>query len=640
MHAGANSIWQDLWNTKPVYPATLPDPTKSSYADGGGTGGAHNVIDYNASGTTRNNSQNLKGTGVLTYHIPKIEGLSAKLFVNYMRDYSKNAQFTKPIKFWTYDVASQIYTQVGGLGSAAQLRISQSQSSMLTSQFSLNYDRIFASDHHLALMALYEGIDYGSEWISAGRDDYLSTSIEQLFAGNSGTSINDGSASEMGRSSFVGRLNYSYKNRYLLETTFRADASAKFPPEKRWGYFPGVSLGWRISEEGFMNNVSTVDDLKLRTSYGSSGNDGVGNFQYMSGYAIDMNYLINNTVRQGILSTGMANPDLTWEKIKIYNAAIDWSLLNRTIYGTAEVFYRTRTGIPATRVTTLPNTFGASLPPENLNSINNRGFEIELGTTGNTGDFVYNISGNIAWARAKWDHYEEPEYTDPDQMYLNKISGEWTDRRLMYQSDGLFISQAEIDALPFDQDLQGNVTLRPGDIRYVDVNEDGKLDWRDQVKIPGTVPLWTYGINLNLKYRNFDLSTLFQGAFGYYTHVVLAGGILSEKTYELRWTENNNDPHALIPRLGGSGMNGLTSDYRLKSAGYLRLKTLSLGYNLPPELLRSAYMQQVRIYLAGVNLLTFDKLRKYGVDPEMPDGMGGYYYPQQRTISFGLNISF
>jgi hypothetical protein len=366
----------------------------------------------------------------------------------------------------------------------------------------------------------------------------------------------------------------------------------------------------------------------------------VGNFQYLSGYAIDMNYLINNTVRQGINSTGLANPDLTWEKIKIHNAAVDWSLLNRKLYGTAEVFYRTRSGIPATRITTLPNTFGASLPPENLNSINNRGFEFVIGTVGNQADFTYNISSNISWSRAKWDHYEQPEYTDPDEIRLNKISGEWTDRRLMYKSDGLFTSQAEIDALPFDQDLQGNTTLRPGDIRYVDVNGDGRLDWRDQVKVPGTVPLWIYGLNINLKYKNFDFSSLFQGAFGYYTHAVLAGGILSEKTYELRWTESNNDAHALVPRLGGAGTNGLTSDYRMKSAGYLRLKAMSLGYNLPPALLKRIQIQQARFHLSGINLLTFDKLKKYGVDPEMPDGMGGYYYPQQRTISLGLNLSF
>jgi TonB-linked SusC/RagA family outer membrane protein len=640
MHAGANSIWQDLWATWPIYPATLPDPTKISYANGGGVGNVGNVIDHKASGSMTRYTRSMRGTGVLTYKIPGIEGLSAKLFMNYIQSYSGSDQFTKPTQFYTYDYGSDTYTLRGQLGSAAQLRVRQDQGRTVTGQFSLHYDRVFASVHNLSVLALYEGIDSNSRWISAGRDDYLSASIEQLFAGNSGTAINDGSASEMGRSSYVGRLNYSYMYKYLFETTLRADASAKFAPKKRWGYFPSVSLGWRLSEEEFMKSISIIDDLKLRASYGSSGNDGVVNFQYLSAYSIDRNYIMANTIRQGILSTGMANPDLTWEEIKIYNAAVDWSLLNRKLYGTVDIFYRTRSGIPATRLAILPNTFGATLPQENLNSINNRGFELEVGSNGKIGDLIFDINANIAWARAKWDHYEEPEYTDPDQEFTSKISGEWTDRRLMYKSDGLFTSQAEIDALPFDQDQQGNASLRPGDIRYVDLNGDGNLDWRDQVKIAGTTPLWTGGITLNLKYKNFDLSALFQGAFGHTRNVILNGGNVNAKTYELRWSENNNDRNALIPRLGGASTNGLTSDYRLQKASYIRLKTLSVGYNLPDQWLKSIGCQQARIFISGFNLLTFNRLRKYGVDPEMPDGYGGYYYPQQRTISFGLNVSF
>jgi TonB-linked SusC/RagA family outer membrane protein len=643
MHAGDNSVWQDLWNTLPTCPATLPDPSKISWADGQGTGGAHVSSNYDLYGASRNSSQNLKGTGVLTYSIPRVEGLSAKLFVNYMRNYSKSSTFSKPVEFYRYDILSNTYTLAGALGSQAQMRVNQSQSSMLTTQLSLNYDRVFARVHHLAAMALYEGIDYGSEWISAGRDGYLSTAIEQLFAGNSETATNGGAASEMGRSSFVSRLNYSYMDKYLLETTLRMDASAKFAPKKRWGYFPGISFGWRISQEDFMKRVSLVDDLKIRVSYGSSGNDGVGNFQYLSGYAINGIYLLGGSVRQGIRSTGMANPDLTWEKIDIYNAGADWSLLNRTLYGTVEAFYRMRSGIPANRLTTLPNTFGASLPSENLNSLNDRGFEFSLGTARKYGDFSFDVNGNISWSRAKWEHYEEAERTDPDESRLYIASGKWTDRRIGYRSDGLFSSQAEIDALPFDQDLRGNATLRPGDIRYIDDNGDGKLDWRDQVVLgPGTSPHWMYGINLNVKYGNFDFATLFQGAFGYYTHIVLLHGnkFNSEQIYNLRWTESNSDAHALIPRLGGASTNNLTSDYRLKSAGYLRLKTLSFGYNIPSELLRAIHIRQARFYLSGINLLTLDRLRRYNIDPEMPDGQGGYYYPQQRTVSMGLNVSF
>ena len=633
-------VWQDLWASQPIYPSKLPDPTKIPYAFGAGVGNVRNVIDYKSAGSSTQYNRSMRGTGVLTYLIPGIQGLSAKLFMNYLQTYSGNDTFTRPTQFWSYDYGTDTYQLRGALGSAAQLRVQQSQGRVVTGQLSLHYDRVFANVHEVSAMALYEGIDAYNRWISAGRDDYLSSAIEQLFAGNNATAINNGSADEMGRTSYVGRLKYSYNHKYLIEATLRADASAKFAANKRWGYFPGLSLGWRLSEEGFMKGLSSLDELKLRASYGSSGYDNVGSFQYLSAYSVDMTYVMADASRQGIRSTGMANPNLTWEQVKIYNVGVDWSLFDKKLFGTAEVFYRTRSGIPATRRTTLPSTFGATLPQENLNSLNNRGFELEIGTMGKTGDLQYEISGNVAWARAKWDHYEEPDYTDPDQIYTSKMSGEWVDRRLMYKSNGLFTSQAEIDALPFDQDLQKNATLRPGDIRYVDVNGDGKLDWRDQVKITGTTPLWTTGLNLNLKYKNFYLSSLFQGAFGHTRNVKLYGDYNNQKMYELRWTEKNNDRNALVPRLGGAGTNNIFSDYRLKKASYVRLKVISVGYELPEKWLQNYGFQKARIYLSGYNVFTFNKLSKYGVDPEMPDGYGGYYYPQQRTISLGANLSF
>ena len=342
----------------------------------------------------------------------------------------------------------------------------------------------------------------------------------------------------------------------------------------------------------------------------------------------------------GLISTGLANPDLTWEKIKISNLGVDFSFLNRKLYGEIEAFYRQRLGIPATRITSLPSTFGASLPPENLNSINSKGFELNLGTAGKMGEVSYDVSGNISWSTSKWDHFEEPEYTDKDQKRLYQQSGQLIDRNVGYLSDGLFTSQSQIDQLNFDQDLQGNKTLRPGDVRYKDVNGDGKLDWKDQVEIgKGTIPHWMFGFNTTLKYKNFDFSALFQGAFGYYTYVNLASTMAASTFYyDQRWTTTNKDPNAIIPRLGGAGTNGFFSDYYYKKSGYIRLKSASVGYSLPKQWLNKIAFSQVRIYAAGTNLLTFSKLSKFGIDPEAPNV--GWYYPQQRTISFGVNASF
>ena len=643
--AGINTVWQDFWNTLPIYPATLPDPTKISYADGKGTGGAHVTSNTDLGGYINDKKLNVRATISLKYDFGKwVKGLSAKVFVNYYDDVIYNKRFTRPAAFYRYDVASDTYISSGALGTQAQMSQRHDHNTMLTRQFSLNYDNVLADDHALQVLALYEAIDYNGNWLSVSRDEFLTPALEEIFVGSTETMKNDGASSEMGRMSFVGKINYTYKNKYLLETTLRADASAKFAPGHRWGVFPSASLGWRISEESFMDDTkSVIDDLKIRASYGRSGNDAVGNFQYLSGYKLNGYYLLGDKSMSGIVTTGLANPDLTWEKFEIWNVGMDYSFKNRLVYGEADAFYRKRSGIPATRTASTSPSFGASFPAENLNSMNDRGFELSIGSSKSYEDFSFDVSGNISWSRAEWDHYEEQTYTDPDQIRINKVSGQWTDRTFGYISDGLFTSQEEIDNLPFDQDNQGNASLRPGDIRYVDVNGDKVLDWRDQVEIgKGTVPHWMYGFNLNFKYKDFDLSTLFQGAFGYNTMVSLYHGTLNypQEVFDMRWTEENNDANALYPRLGGAATNGYTSDYFYKKAGYLRLKSLALGYTLPKEICQKFFMQQCRIYFAGTNLFTINKLGKYHVDPEAPSGNAGYYYPQQRTLSVGVNVSF
>jgi TonB-linked SusC/RagA family outer membrane protein len=640
--AGINTLWQDLWNSLPIYPATLPDPTKNSYANGQGVGSVKLDSDYGIAGYNKTDNQDLKGTFVAKYNIAPIKGLSAKVFINYERQYTGNKVFNKPYQFYTYDASTKTYTLAGSNGAYASLDIKRYEVKNITSQFSLNYDRTFGTDHHITALALYENINYNNDYLEASRDNFITPAIEQLFAGSVGSSVANGSASENGRASYVGRLNYTYKDKYLLETSLRADASAAFASDKRWGYFPSVSLGWRLSKENFIKNISGIDELKVRTSYGSSGLDNVALFQYLTGYKFDGHYLFDASTLNGLLSTGLANPNLTWETVKIYNFGTDFSFWGRKLFGTGEVFYRTLSGIPATRILSLPDTFGSSLPQENLNSQNTRGFELSLGTSGEKGDLSYEVSGNISWSRSKWDHYEEQNYTDPDQIRIYKLSGKWTDIQYGYKSDGLFTSQEEISNLKFTYPA-GNSSLRPGDIKYVDVNGDGKLDWRDQVAIgKGTVPHWMVGGTINLKYKNFDLSSLFQGAFGYNSYITLQhGGInYSEVLYNLRWSPTNNSANAFVPRLGGSSTNDYTSDHFYKKAGYLRLKALSIGYNLPKNIIAKYNLQGLRVYFAGTNLLTYNKLKDYDVDPEAPSGNAAYYYPQQKTITMGIKLSF
>ncbi|MGV8092582.1 MAG: TonB-dependent receptor [Mangrovibacterium sp.] len=641
--AGSSSVWQMLWNTLPIYPATLPDPTKLSFANPIGIGSVVCATDMNIVGYSKAVDHDLKGAFMANYTFPYIKGLSAKAFVNYSQRYAYFKQFVKPFDFYTYDYSTDTYTLVGAYGTAASLSENRNQIRNMTGQLSINYENTFKNVHSVKVMALYEVIDYWNDYLGAGRDNFLTPAIEYMFGGASDKSKTSGSGTEMGRASYVGRLNYSYKDKYLLESTIRADASAQFPTEHRWGYFPSISLGWRLTQESFMQHVKAFDNLKLRVSYGSSGQDNVSNFAYLSGYALSGQWLIGSETQKGLVSTGLANPLLTWEKIKIYNIGVDFSLWKRRLFGEADAFYRDLSGIPATRILSLPNTFGASLPPENINSQNTRGFELNLGTSGKYRDFSYEVTGNLSWSRSKWDHFEEPVYTDPDQIRLSKLSGRWTDVQFGYVSDGLFTSQDEITNLGYTYS-GGNSALGPGDIKYADVNDDHVLDWKDQVEIgKGTFPHWMTGLNINLKFKNFDLSSLFQGAFGYYSYVTLDHGNLTYpvEVYNLRWTEANNTSTALIPRMGGASSNKAYSDYYYKNASYLRLKVLSAGYTVPKNFVSRLNLKELRFYFAGTNLLTLSKLFKdYNVDPEAPTNNAAFYYPQQKTISLGVNISF
>ena len=637
-----NSVWQDFWNTEPYYPAKLPDPTKISYANGGGTSGIHVITNSEISGYKKTNSQNITGTISLNYDVKQIKGLSAKVFFNYKQDYYFYKTFQRLVETWTYEHSSDIYTSMGGANDPS-LTHQDSKSKVLTGQFSLNFNRTFANNHHISALALYEVIDYSSDWITAGRVNYMTSSIDYLFAGGIANQTSNGSASEMGRQSYVGRINYDYKSKYLIEGTVRIDESAKFDKEHRKGTFPSVSVGWRLSEEGFIkNNFFWLENLKLRASFSQTGNDAVGNFQYLSGYQFGQSYILGSFPEKGLVETGLANPSLTWETMTIYNLGLDFSLSKQKLYGNFDVFYRDRDKIPGTRVASLPSTFGASLPVENLNEIDDRGFELMIGNQGKLRNFSWDISANISWSRSKWKSYDEPSYDDPDQNRLYKHTGQWTDISFGYKSDGLFTSQEEIDELKFVYDeTQGNISLKPGDIRYVDTNKDGLLNWRDQVEIgKGTVPHWIGGFNINLKYKNFDLSALAQGAFGFYSYIILKRGtVFPEVIYKKRWTYENNNPNAIVPRLGGANSNAYASDYLYVSAAYLRLKNLALGYNLPKKILSKLNIQSLRLYMGGTNLFTISKLNKYSIDPEAPSGYGGYYYPQMRTITCGINLS-
>ena len=638
-----SDLWANFFNNQPVYPASLPDPTKLAF-----TGYAYTAL-YNTSkywgGYNDSFPTTLRTTASLLYEIPGVRGLSVKAFVNYTGFSYRNKYWSKNQNSYLYDAASKTYTVAGSTG-ITNLSEGNFRAALLTPQISVNYNTVIHHDHEIRALALFESIDYSDNSSSAYREGFITNQVDQLFAGGLVNQKSNGSATQNGRASYVGRIDYAYKNKYLLQLTGRVDGASVFPANTRWGFFPSVSAAWRASEEGFLQNVSWIQNLKLRASYSNTGYDGTGNYQYITGYGFGNNYLFGQTTNIGIVTTGLPNPNITWEKISTYNAGADFSFLHDKVYGAVDVFYRNVDGILTTRQTSLPSTFGATLPLENLNSQNNRGFELMLGTKGNVGKVFYDISGNVTWARAKWGHVEEPGYTDPDQKRLYQRSDQWTDVFFGYRSAGLFTSQSEIDQLGYDQDGQNNKSLHPGDIKYLDVNKDGKVDFRDQVQIGyGNTPQVIYGFNFHVEYRDFDFSALVQGAARYNVQIVY--GIDSYRTppevlFNERWTETNNKADATFPRqyFGNNSNNSLGSDFSVKSAAYARLKNLVLGYRLPKAILSKIGISQFRIYVAGTNLVTIDGLKKYAIDPEAPGFTRGWSYPQQKNISVGVNLTF
>jgi len=639
-----NNFWKDLiYGADPSFAQNLPDPTYAAYA-GISYGSPVWATNSDLSGYQDRKNNITQFRGELKYDIKGIPGLDAKGTVIYRTNSFDQKVVKNQEKFYTYSAETDKYTYVRSSQDPLFLSRAAATDVRLVQQYSLNYKRIFNQVHQVSGMGMYEYVHETGSSFNASRGGFKSMALEELFAGDPLTAGNNSSSYSNGRISWIGRLNYGYDDRYLLEAILRADASSRFAKGSRWGYFPSVSLGWNIARENFLKQTGIFDILKLRTSYGSSGYDAVANFAYLTGYQYDATYTIGNTLVSGLIPSGLANPYLTWEKMSLYNAGVDYSLWGRKLFGELEFFYRKRSGIPGSRVNSLPSTFGATLPQENLNSQSTQGIELRVGTAGKIGKVSYEVAGNIAQSRSKWIYFDEAPFTDEDQIRMYKNSGRYTDRRYGYVFDGLFTSQEEINAWPltFESLNNDNSSLRPGDAKYRDLNGDGIINWRDQKEIgKGAQPHWTFGMNLSLRYGSFDFSALLQGAFDYTTYIDLEGASTT-LFYSNYWNDRtNNKADALIPRPAGSATNWLYSDYRNHNTAYMRLKNVSLGYQVPATFLNRIGVDRFRAFLAGTNLFTLSALNKFGVDPEMPEGYGaGVYYPQQYTMSVGVNLTF
>ncbi|MEI7828983.1 MAG: TonB-dependent receptor, partial [Prolixibacteraceae bacterium] len=635
-------LMEKVFTAKPTSPASFPDPAYVSY---GGGGNPVAMSDPSISG--KNNNYNKVFNGILTarYTVPSIKGLSANARFSYLTNDQTNKYWKTGYAGYNYDYAAKVYSQVFAAGKNT-LTQEFYRNNNFTSQISMNYENKFGKSAVKGLL-LAEYISINSNNIRAYREGFLSSAIDQLYAGSLDGMSNNGSAYEDGRISYVGRVNYDFSQKYLLEATFRYDASARFLPEKRWGLFPGFLAGWRISEEEFMKSAIFVDNLKLRYSYGEAGNDNTSQYNFLTGYVYGGQYALGETAAmyQGIISKGLPNPNITWENTSTHNFGVDASFWKGKLSIEIDLFKRKVSGVMGSRIASLPSTFGATLPAENINSYNNRGFELRLGHKNRISDFNYSVEGNVSWSRGKWDHFEEPVFVDDASRERLQWSGQWMNRFFGYEALGFFNSQAEIDSWPVNQDLNAvkNKTIKPGDIKYLDYNKDGKLDDKDKHVIGrGFTPEVMFGLNFTASYKGFDMSMLWQGATNFNTYfdkeaqVSFYNGENILASFENHWTPTNLN--AKYPRLtyGSVANNVQTSTFWLQDASYLRLKNIQIGYTIPKRFSGIANIDNIRIFLSGYNLITLDNVTPF--DPEANGS--AWYYPQQKSLSAGVSLTF
>jgi len=470
---------------------------------------------------------------------------------------------------------------------------------------------------------------------------------------------------EQARIGYIGRFNYNYANKYYLEVSGREDAAWKFASDKRWGFFPSMSAGWRITEEKFAKNWlgSSSLDVKLRGSYGELGDDdvGIGAFDYISGYNYGAStQVIDGTVVKGSRDRGVPITSISWFVSRITDIGADYSLLGGKLNGSVDYFYRKRTGLPANKYDVLvPSEIGYSLPRENLNSDAVMGAETVIVYDGKIGELTYSIGGNISYARNKFLDSYKPRFSNSWNNYRTSSENRWTGIYWGYEVVGQFKSIDEINNYTINNDGQGNKTMLPGDLMYKDVNGDGLIDGYDERPIGfprDRNPALNFGINLNLQYKGFDFKADFSGGsmYSYNQNWEMRNpyqntGNLLKEFYENRW--HRVDPFDLnsewvagkFPALrfndGGHNNYNKSSTFWLTNMSYLRLRTMEVGYTLPSGWTEKAKIQKARFYVNTYNLFSIDKLKKLGVEPEIMDE-NGLQYPQNRLVNLGVNLSF
>ena len=652
---GATDIFRFIMRGRPNEPAFWPNGEPGPSIEFG-----YNpvVSTTNLTGFNKTVDDYLQTTGKLDFKIPGVEGLKVTGTAAIDKYWKRGKNWQTPWSLYTWDKTSFLPDGtpelVGSVSSPfTDARLTETTANRLGINLTgmITYDKKINDHTFNILAAVTRETDKGSGF-NAFRRYFLSTQIPELsFGETKEQTIGVNDIFDRGRLSYFGRVNYNYQEKYLAEFLWRVDGSYIFPKNKRFGFFPGISAGWVVSkEEFFKDNIEFVNNLKIRASWGQMGAEAYYNDQFQEyKFLTLMNTgtgIFNDQLVKSLYEANVPNENFTWEVANNSNVGLDASFLQNKLTLTLDYFYNVRSNILTQKLASIPESSGipsANLPPENIGKVKNSGYEFSLSYQTNINDFSFGVGINGGYAKNKVLFFDEIPGAPEWQKATGRVTGAW----LLYQYDGVFKDMEAVNANTIDYSaVTGGATLRPGDMKFVDYNNDGKINGDDLVRMDkNNTPTFTGGLNLNAAYKGFDLSVLVQGATGglQLIGITESGSIGNylDWSYENRWSIDN--PSDKYPRLSNrntayyqDSSKARNNSYWVRNNNYIRLKNIELGYTLNPELINRIGIKGLRVYVNGLNLVTLDKIKIW--DPESTSS-DGHYYPQSKVINFGLKLT-
>jgi TonB-linked SusC/RagA family outer membrane protein len=682
----AESSWRvfnNSWSLYPIDPIFLPEPGDASgtpnenYPYNVPTTHPGVITNSEVAGYTHYTQSLVQSNMQLEWKIPYVDGLKVRGMYSYDYTVNDTKEFRK-----LYVLYNRDYTTLPQ--GTPHIRTDYLNKNNTMMQLEVSYNKTFSDNHNLSLLALYEESDRQATNFYVQRR-VLIGSVEEVYAGDAGDMLGDQNRDNIyhyTNKAAVGRLNYDYAGKYMFTFNFRYDGSSKFAAKHQWGFFPGVSAAWRLSEEKFIKESSSlkfITNLKLRGSYGVMGDDSALAYQFLSGYEypFDINYqgfggyIVNGSYINSVSPTGIPNTTISWTKSTTTNIGLDVELWKGLLGVIAEVFQRDRRGLLANSISViLPDQVGVDLPQENINSDRTVGAELTLTHRNKIKDWglSYHASGYITLDRNKITYFQRVPSTSSYDNWKKNPSGRWgyfdsNNKEQMdffwgYKYLGQYQSFDEIFASGVIYDGKGNAYMLPGDLIYEDYNKDGVIDANDEHPIAIKHPAFAYGFTLGGEWKGIDLNMTFQGTgmnrkrlqdYGGHFEKPLDGDVSGLQVFADRWhrtdgysTDNGpSDGSAWTPGYYPSMYSAIpnrdfvtkASDFWIMSSDYLRLKTLELGYTLPSSLTKKVKIDRARIFFNGYNLFTLTSMKI--MDPEQSG-----QYPLSRTFSMGINVVF